>query len=57
MNSNSHKTENKKNVYWESYGNDYVRILKTGQIINIKKFINDKRFKDRIERDAFLENL
>lgn len=49
--------EEGKKIYWEPYGRGYVRIIKTGEIIRKEKFVNDKRFKDRIEADAFLDNL
>ena len=46
-----------KKIYWEPYGNGYIKIIKTGEIIKKEKFINDKRFKDRIEGDAFLDSV
>jgi hypothetical protein len=43
-----------KKIYWEEYGENYIKIVKTGQIVRKE---NAKKFIDRTINDAFIENL
>ena len=43
-----------KKVYYEKFGEDYIKILSTGQIIKKEKA---QKFIDRVLDEAFIENI